>query len=127
MASHATLTSLSLGLMFCAQVAANSTAPGVTNKAPETQSCQHHFYGLPLLDNARLCQRFDADQPATLSYFSPASIDISLDFYLGHFGNEVNHKRVKGDHVLTFGRGVIVISKDNNGSQIVMRVYPQGQ
>lgn len=89
---------------------------------PETHkpTCPEDFYTLPLYPNAKFCQLFSEQLPASMSYFAMSSQQTAKAFYLEKLGQAEDEKMLKGRIVLQYSNGqkVIVISKDGQGSQI---------
>jgi hypothetical protein len=85
-----------------------------------TQNCPEVFYTLPLYPNAKFCQLFAEELPASMSYFAVSDQQTAKAFYIEKLGQATDEKTLKGRIVLQYfnGQKVVVISKDGQGSQI---------
>ena len=85
-----------------------------------TQNCPEDFYTLPLYPNAKFCQLFAEELPASMSYFAVSDQQTAKAFYIEKLGQAEDEKMLKGRIVLQYSNGqkVVVISKDGQGSQI---------
>jgi hypothetical protein len=85
-----------------------------------TQNCPEVFYTLPLYPNAKFCQLFAEELPASMSYFAVSDQQTAKAFYIDKLGQAEDEKILKGRIVLQYSNGqkVVVISKDGQGSQI---------
>ncbi|MFT6898883.1 MAG: hypothetical protein ACJA13_003310 [Paraglaciecola sp.] len=90
------------------------SAPTADNVCPEL------FYQLTLSGDARLCQIFADQLPASLSYHSDHSPAQTEAFYLAQITNPVKVNKVKDRTLIEYENRnkIIVISKDGSGSQI---------
>ena len=97
----------------------------VDNRDP---NCPTDFYTLPLYPNAKYCQLFAKELPASMSYFAVSDQQSAKDFYLKQLGQAEDEKMLKGRIVLQYSSGekVVVISKDGEGSQIDILVKSAG-
>lgn len=97
---------------------------------PETRdsSCPADFYTLPLYPNAKFCQLFAKELPASMSYFAISDQQTAKNFYLDQLGQAEDEKMLKGRIVLQYANGqkVLVISKDGQGSQIDILIKSAG-
>jgi hypothetical protein len=84
------------------------------------QNCPADFYTLPLYPNAKFCQLFAEELPASMSYFAISDQQTTKAFYIEKLGQAENEEMLKGRIVLQYSNGqkVVVISKDGQGSQI---------
>jgi hypothetical protein len=84
------------------------------------KGCPKYFYTLPLYPNAKFCQLFAEQLPASMSYFAISDQQTTKQFYLDQLGQPEDEKMLKGRIVLQYNHGqkVVVISKDGQGSQI---------
>ena len=91
-----------------------------TETTVSTQTCPEEFYALPLYPNAKFCQLFAKELPASMSYFAISSQQTAKAFYLEKLGKAEDEKTLNGRIVLQYANGqkVVVISKDGQGSQI---------
>ncbi|MFT6991559.1 MAG: hypothetical protein ACJASL_003546 [Paraglaciecola sp.] len=97
---------------------------------PESRgpTCPADFYTLPLYPNAKFCQLFAEQLPASMSYFAISSQQNTKDFYLEQLGQAEDETMLKGRIVLQYANGqkVVVISKDGQGSQIDILIKSAG-
>lgn len=86
----------------------------------DVQNCPQNFYALPLYPNAKFCQLFDKQLPASLTYFAISNQQTAKAFYLEQLGQAEDEQMLKGRIVLQYANGqkVVIISKDGQGSQI---------
>jgi len=91
-------------------------------------TCPADFYTLPLYPNAKFCQLFAEELPASMSYFAISDQESAKAFYLEQLGQADDEKMLKGRIVLQYGNGqkVVVISKDGQGSQIDILIKSAG-
>ncbi|WP_088330500.1 hypothetical protein [Lacimicrobium sp. SS2-24] len=94
----------------------------VTMVSPPTSAasgCPERFHAIPLTTDAKFCQQFDDKLPASLSFFSAGTPELTLDYYLSQM-TAAQHSNSKGRQVLQSQQGhwVIVISQDGEGSQV---------
>ena len=91
-------------------------------------SCPEDFHSLPLFPNARFCQLFDSELPASMSYFAISDQQSAKDFYIDKLGQAEDEQLLKGRIVLQYAQGqhVVVISKDGQGSQIDILIKSAG-
>jgi len=96
----------------------------------ETRSptCPADFYTLPLYPNAKFCQLFAEQLPASMSYFAISDQQSAKDFYISQLGQAEDETMLKGRIVLQYANGqkVVVISKDGQGSQIDILIKSAG-
>jgi len=92
------------------------------------QSCPDVFYTLPLYPNAKFCQLFAEELPASMSYFAISDQQTAKAFYIEKLGQAEDEKMLKGRIVLQYSNGqkVVVISKDGQGSQIDILIKSAG-
>ena len=92
------------------------------------QDCPEYFYSLPLYPNAKFCQLFAEELPASMSYFAISDQQTAKAFYLEKLGQAEDDKMFNGRIVLQYANGqkVLVISKDGQGSQIDILVKSAG-
>lgn len=93
-----------------------------------SQTCPEEFFTLPLFPNAKFCQLFAKQLPASLSYFALGDQQTAKAFYLDQLGQAEDEKMLKGRIVLQYSSGqkVVVISKDGQGSQIDILIKSAG-
>jgi hypothetical protein len=92
------------------------------------QSCPQDFHTLPLYPNAKFCQLFNEDLPASMSYFANSDQQSVKNFYINQLDQAEDEEMLKGRIVLQYsdGQKVIVISKDGQGSQIDILIKSAG-
>jgi hypothetical protein len=99
-------------------------------RVSETRSptCPADFYTLPLYPNAKFCQLFAEELPASMSYFAISDQQTAKAFYLQELGQAEDEETLKGRIVLQYSNGqkVVVISKDGQGSQIDILIKSAG-
>lgn len=85
-----------------------------------SQSCPENFYALPVLPEAKFCQQFSTNLPASLSYHSTNDQESAIKFYLDKAGRAETQEKSKGRTVLQYknGQKIVIISDDGQGSQI---------
>ena len=107
-----------------------SKAMKIKASEPETRSttCPDDFFTLPLYPNAKFCQLFADELPASMSYFAVSDQQTTKAFYLEQLGQAEDEKILKGRIVLQYANGqkVVVISKDGQGSQIDILIKSAG-
>ena len=99
-----------------------------TETKVSTQTCPEEFYSLPLYPNAKFCQLFAENLPASMSYFAISDQQTAKAFYLEQLGQAEDEKMLKGRIVLQYSNGqkVVIISKDGQGSQIDILIKSAG-
>jgi hypothetical protein len=92
------------------------------------QNCPADFYTLPLYPNAKFCQLFAEELPASMSYFAISDQQTTKAFYIEKLGQAEDEEMLKGRIVLQYSNGqkVVVISKDGQGSQIDILIKSAG-
>lgn len=105
-----------LSLSFTAAMADDHAA----DTPKYNQTCPEDFYSLPLYPNAKYCQLFAEELPASLSYFALSDQQTAKTFYLEKLGQAEAESMLKGRIVLQYAKGqkVVIISKDGQGSQV---------
>lgn len=85
-----------------------------------SQACPAAFFQLPLYPNASLCQIFDDDLPASLTYHANADQQTTQNFYLSKMGQADSIKTVKGRIQLAYNQAdiIIILSQDGTGTQV---------
>ncbi|MFT5839845.1 MAG: hypothetical protein ACI9UT_002356 [Flavobacteriales bacterium] len=93
-----------------------------------TKGCPQDFYTLPLYPNAKFCQLFAGELPASISYFVISNQQTAKAFYLKQLGQAEDEKMLKGRIILQYDNAqkVVVISKDGQGSQIDILIKSTG-
>ena len=97
-------------------------------KNVSVQNCPQEFYTLPLYPNAKFCQLFAEELPASMTYFAISDQQTAKAFYLEKLGQAEDEKILRGRIVLQYSNGqkVLVISKDGQGSQIDILIKSAG-
>ena len=111
------------GYLIPLHVAAQPTGNDLFAPAADN-ICPAMFYQLTLSGDARLCQIFADQLPASLSYHSDHSPAQSEAFYRAQITQPVKVSKVKDRTLIEYKNRnkIIVISKDGKGSQIDIRV-----
>ena len=93
------------------------------------QSCPDDFFQLPLYPQARMCQIFAEELPASLIYHSNADQETTKAYYLESLGQAESEYTLQGRIVLQYKNGdhIIIISKDGDGTQVDILVKDQDQ
>lgn len=88
--------------------------------ADQQDACPDTFYALPLFPDASLCQVFDGELPATLTYHAKADLQKTRDYYIAQLGKPEQEELKKGRIVLQYGASgkVLILSPDGSGSQV---------
>ncbi len=99
-----------------------------TENKVSVQTCPEDFYTIPLYPNAKFCQLFAEELPASMTYFAISDQQTAKAFYLEKLGQAEDEKMLKGRIVLQYSNGqkVVVISKDGQGSQIDILIKSTG-
>ena len=107
---------------------AEDDASVVTNRLA-MQSCPNDFFQLPLYPQARMCQIFADELPASLVYHSNADKETTKAYYVQSLGQAESENTLKGRIVLQYNNGdhIIIISEDGNGSQVDILIKGQDQ
>jgi hypothetical protein len=120
------LSALGLSMMTLSMSAQATSAP---ESQPKITSCPKSFYAVKIHEEARQCQRFDANMPASMVYFVNDSTDALVAFYLALMPN----LHLKGEHnariLLSNDAGDVrvVVSPDGEGAQIDILVVTDTQ
>jgi hypothetical protein len=110
---YATCALLSTFMLPAIATSALSTQPQIT-------TCPATFHQVVIHNEARQCQRFDTQLPASLIYFVAATPDAMLAYYLTTMP-ELDIKAKIHDRVLLVSTDEsvrIVVSADGKGAQI---------
>jgi hypothetical protein len=93
----------------------------------DMQSCPNDFFQLPLYPQARMCQIFADELPASLVYHSDADQETTKAYYVESLGQAETENTLKGRIVLQYNNGdhIIIISEDGNGSQVDILIKEQ--
>lgn len=96
-----------------------SAEPGVT-EGPDVSACPESFHTFPLPANAKQCQRFDADLPATMVFHAAVPDQKLIDQYQSAYPGLQKISTIQGRTLLTADNNNIrvVISPDKHGSQV---------
>ncbi|QJR80101.1 hypothetical protein CA267_004565 [Alteromonas pelagimontana] len=96
--------------------------------APDTKLCPVDFHTVVLPDNAKQCQRFDVEMPATMIYFAPQSKADLIAYYQSTMPSLKVHSTFNGRTLLMAENQQIrvIVSPDSTGSQVdIMVTAPQ--
>lgn len=109
------------GALFAA---ASMSAMATTNALPDVSACPSDFHVLTLPENAKQCQQFDSDLPATLIFFSASSQQALISYYTEKYPGMTIKSTVQGRTLLTADNDNVrvVISPDNKGSQVDLMI-----
>ena len=105
--------------LFFATTAFAAQEKGLT-EGPNISTCPNHFHTFPLPANAKQCQRFDADLPATLVFHASDTNDKLIEHYVSAYPGLEKISTIQGRTLLTADNNNIrvVISPDSQGSQV---------
>ncbi|WJG08884.1 hypothetical protein [Aliiglaciecola sp. LCG003] len=83
-------------------------------------SCPADFYAIPLFKEARMCQIFAEDLPASMTYHAQANQQTTSDFYLQQLGQAQRMETHQGRILMAYDNDnkIIIISKDGGGTQV---------
>ncbi|NMH59302.1 hypothetical protein [Alteromonas ponticola] len=96
---------------------------------PETVNCPGSFFTVDLPTDAKQCQLFDTDTPASMVFFSPANKDTMIQ----HFQSTIPSLKVMStfnDYTLLMGEEDtirIIVSTDGKGSQVDVLIIQHGE
>ena len=109
------------------QTSAQTSLP-ISTVETSSPTCPADFYTLPLYPQAKFCQLFAEELPASLSYFAISDQQTAKNFYLEQLGEAEDETMLNGRIVLQYANGqkVVVISKDGQGSQIDILIKSSG-
>jgi hypothetical protein len=95
----------------------NASEPSLTMP---NEPCPAAFFQLPLHPQARLCQVFADQLPASLTYHADTDQQSAIAFYQQQLGQAESESNLKGRIVLQYKSTAqtIIISEDGSGSQI---------
>lgn len=85
-----------------------------------TQVCPQEFFTLPLFPEAKLCQVFGEQLPASMTYHAATDQQTTQKFYTEQLGEADHVKSLKGRIQMEYDNAnkIIMISKDGTGTQI---------
>lgn len=113
---------LTTGLMVLATslMATDSIATTAPELQPQTSACPAEFFGVKIHEDAKQCQPFDTELPASMVYFIGDTPDAIVAYYLALMPG----LSLKGDHngrVLLVNQAQnirVVVSPDGEGAQV---------
>ncbi|MDN4501747.1 hypothetical protein QX776_05010 [Alteromonadaceae bacterium BrNp21-10] len=96
----------------------------LSTTAQADMGCPATLHQAPVMPDAKFCQLFNEELPASLTYHAPSDIPQAADYYLQQLGDPDSDVTVKGRRVLQFSAGqkIIVLSEDGNGTQVDMLI-----
>ena len=106
---------------------ANNTDNGISSH-PNTIKCPRVFEQVTIVDNAKLCQAFNKNNTAVLVYHSPTSPSELVAVYRAAHPSLHLHPAINDrDFLSSDDKSTrVIISPDNNGSQIdILVTSPQ--
>ncbi|MCF2949501.1 hypothetical protein L0668_15380 [Paraglaciecola aquimarina] len=114
------LVKTSLFATFCLASFTYAEDRPILDITMHSEKCPESFYALPVLPQAKFCQQFSADLPASMSYHVNNDQQTAAQFYLEKMGQAQSQETLKGRIVLQYKNGnkIVIISADGNGSQI---------
>lgn len=85
-----------------------------------TQICPTKFHDLPLFPNAKMCQIFGENLPATMTYHATTDLQTTRDFYTEALGEADSISMLKGRIQLEYddANKIIMLSEDGAGTQV---------
>lgn len=119
---------LTTGLMVLANalLATESAATTAPESQPTISSCPAEFFAVKVHEDAKQCQPFDTDMPASMVYFIGQTPDAIVAFYLALMP-ELSLKSSHNERVLMVNdkQNVrVVVSPDGEGAQVDILVLP---
>ncbi len=106
-----------------------SFAADAANSQPTITACPGNFFSVNLPANAKQCQLFDAETPASMVFFSPEKKESMIE----HFQTALPSLKVTStfnDYTLLTGEQDtvrIIVSPDGKGSQVDVLVLPNAE
>lgn len=99
---------------------------GTSLSSPDTAICNTVFHSVKIIPSAKLCQSFDKDAPYSLIYFSAASLEQVVDYYQTETPQYTQTTTIQGRILLVSQHAPhrIILSPDNNGTQVDILIYP---
>lgn len=106
--------------VLLATATANAAADETVTTGPDISVCPEVFHTFPVPANAKQCQRFDTDLPATLVFYASVSNNELIAQYQAAYPGLEKISTVQGRTLLTADNNNIrmVISPDKHGSQV---------
>lgn len=122
---------LTTGLIVLANsfVATESAATTAPETQPEITSCPADFFAVKVHEDAKQCQPFDTELPASMVYFIGQTPDAIVAYYLALMP-ELSLKSSYNERVLMVNdkQNVrVVVSPDGEGAQVDILVLPAEQ
>lgn len=102
--------------------ALSATAFGeeMTVSGPKTMPCPANFHSVSIPDDARQCQLFDTELPATMVYFTPHDKASVIAYYQAAIAG-LQERSTFNERTLLSAKGEsirIVVSPDGEGTQV---------
>ena len=110
----------SLMVMASSLVATDSMATTAPESQPQISSCPTEFFAVKIHGDARQCQPFDTEMPASMVYFIGDTPDAIVAYYLALMPD----LSLKGEHnervlLVNDAQNVrVVVSPDGDGAQV---------
>ncbi len=110
----------SLMVMASSLMATDSMATTPPESQPEISSCPAAFFAVKVHEDAKQCQPFDTDMPASMVYFIADTPDAIVAYYLALMPD----LSLKGEHnqrvlLVNDAQNVrVVVSPDGEGAQV---------
>ncbi|GGF73685.1 hypothetical protein [Alteromonas lipolytica] len=116
----------SLMVMASSFMATDSLATTAPVSQPQISTCPDDFFTVKIHEDAKQCQPFDTELPASLIYFIGQTPDAIVAYYLALMPD----LSLKGEHnkrvllVNTAQNVRVVVSPDGEGAQVDILVLP---
>lgn len=116
-----------LTLIFFSSCGSLANATSAPEMQPQITSCPTQFHSVSIHENARQCQPFDAELPASLVYFVADTPDAIVAYYLALMP-ELGLKGEFNQRILLLNTQQnvrVVVSPDGEGAQVDILVLPE--